>query len=285
MSVPDFLPVLTGCFAQPVAENPTVVMMEAAFLHHSLHYRYINMDVGPADLSDAVRGAKAQGYVGFNCSLPHKVAVIEHLDGLGESSRIIGAVNCAVKQKDGRWIGENTDGKGFLNSLLELTDPKGKHVVIFGAGGAARAIAVELALAGAGRLTLLNRNVAKGEALCAHLRQHTPAEVVFGGRGEGYAVPEDAAVVVNATSVGLYPDVDACVPLALDSMKPGMIVADVIPNPPRTKFLKEAEARGCQTLDGLGMLVNQGATNIMYWSGVEPDKAVMRKALEEVFGK
>ncbi len=176
--MPDFLPALTGCFAQPVAENPTVAMMDAAFRHHGLHCRYINMDVAPENLADAVQGAKAQGYIGFNCSLPHKVAVIEYLDGLAESARLIGAVNCAVK-RDGKWIGENTDGKGFLDSLTPVVDPAGQHVVIFGAGGAARAIAVELALAGAAQITVVNRDAVRGAALAAHLKACTASGIEF----------------------------------------------------------------------------------------------------------
>ncbi len=286
MSGLNFLPTLVGCFAQPVAENPTVVMMEAAFRHHGLHFRYINMEVSPADLAVAVQGAKAQGYIGFNCSLPHKVAVIQHIDGLGESAKLIGAVNCAVKQPDGRWLGENTDGKGFLASLRELLDPAGQHVVIMGAGGAARAIAVELALAGAAKITLVNRTVERGQELAAHLAEHTSADVEFIAGDAPYAVPKSAGVLVNATSIGLFPEVEALPRVDLESLGriPGLVVADVIPNPPQTRFLREAAARGCRTLDGLGMLVNQGATNIEYWAGISPDKAVMRKALEEVFG-
>ena len=281
----NFLPTLTGCFAKPVAENPTVVMMDAAFRHHGLHWIYVNMEVAPEDLADAVRGAKAQGYVGFNCSLPHKVEVIQHLDGLAESARLIGAVNCAVKRGD-QWIGENTDGKGFLNSLLEVTNPARLDIVILGAGGAARAIAVELALAGARKLTLVNRSAARGQELFEHLVEHTAPEIEieFVHWHGAYAIPEGTGVVVNATSIGLYPDVDTLPEIDLTTLKPDMIVADVIPNPPHTRFLKEAATAGCKTLDGLGMLVNQGATNIQYWSGISPDKAVMRAALEKVFG-
>ncbi len=133
----NFLSTLTGCFAQPVAENPTVAMVEAAYRHHGLDWRYISCEVAPEALGDAVRGARAMGWVGFNCSLPHKVAVIDHLDGLGGSAAIIGAVNCAVR-RDGKFIGENTDGKGFVQSLVETVDPTGKSVLLFGAGGAAR---------------------------------------------------------------------------------------------------------------------------------------------------
>ncbi len=147
---------LVGSFSQGAADNPTVAMVEAAFRHHGLDMRYINCEVPPELLGDAVRGAKAMGWLGFNCSMPHKVAVIQHLDGLGESAAIMGAVNCAVL-RGGKLIGENTDGKGFLESLTPVIDPAGKSVVMFGAGGAARAIGVELALAGAARITVVNR--------------------------------------------------------------------------------------------------------------------------------
>jgi shikimate dehydrogenase len=109
----SFLSVLTGSFSMPATENPTVAMIEAAYRHHGLDARYINCEVPPADLGDAVRGARAMGWAGFNCSIPHKVAVIEHLDGLAESARLIGAVNCAVR-RNGLYIGENTDGQGFV---------------------------------------------------------------------------------------------------------------------------------------------------------------------------
>src|SRR6202140_2123691 len=144
----NFLSHLTGSFALAAAGNATVVMIEAAYRHHNLDWRYLNCEVQPDKLGDAVRGARAMGWAGFNCSLPHKVAVIDHLDGLGESAAIMRAVNCAVR-RGGSYIGENTDGKGFLMSLDGIVDPRGKKVIVFGAGGAARALAVELALAGA----------------------------------------------------------------------------------------------------------------------------------------
>lgn len=278
----NFLPTLTGSLSQPAADNPTVAIMEAAYAHHGLHYRYINMDVPPELLADAVRGVKAQGYVGFNCSLPHKVAILDHLDGLAESARIIGAVNCAVK-RDGRWIGENTDGKGFLHSLTPVVDPAGRHVVILGAGGAARAIAVELALAGAARVTIANRSRERGQELADLVNGKTGAKAAFIPWEGHLTLPADADVVVNATSIGLAPDWQARVPVAADSFPAHAVVADVIPNPPRTLFLGEAEARGCRILDGLGMLVNQAATNFAFWTGVEPDKDVMRRVLEQVF--
>jgi shikimate dehydrogenase len=278
----SFLHELVGSMSQGAAGNPTVAMIEAAFRHHGLHWRYINMEVPPEELAAAVRGARAMGFRGFNCSLPHKVAVIPHLDGLAESAAVMGAVNCVVR-RDGRLIGENTDGKGFLRSLQAVCDPRGRSVVLLGAGGAARAIAVELALAGARKITVVNRSEGRGTELAALLREKLRLDAPFvPWRGE-YAVPPDAGVLINATSIGLY---DAEARLALDpaTLRPGLVVADVIFNPPRTRLLRDAEARGCTPLDGLGMIVNQGVVSIQYWTGIDPDPAVMRRAVEEALG-
>lgn len=280
----NFLPQIVGSFADPAAENPTVEMVEAAFRHHGLHWRYVNCEV-PADrLAAAVAGARAMGWAGFNCSLPHKVAVIEHLDGLGESARLIGAVNCVVRDADGRFIGENTDGKGFLRSLEEVTPAAGKRVAIFGAGGAARAIAVELALAGTEELIIVNRSRDRGEELARHITSHTGISARFEQWQGAYRLPQTVDVVINATSIGLFPDVDAKLPLELDCLLSTMVVADVIPNPPTTRLLAAAAARGCTALDGLGMLVNQGVSGIRYWTGVDVDARVMRARLEAIFG-
>ena len=278
----NFLPNIVGSFADPAAENPTVEMVEAAFRHHGLHWRYLNCEV-PADrLADAVAGARAMGWAGFNCSLPHKVAVIEHLDGLGESARLIGAVNCVVRDGDGRFIGQNTDGKGFLRSLEEITPAADKRALVFGAGGAARAIAVELALAGAAEIKVVNRTRGRGLELARHIVSHTATKARFEHWQGVYQLPDTVDVVINATSIGLFPDVDAELPLDLDSLRPGMMVADVIPNPPTTRLLRAAAARGCTMLDGLGMLVNQGVAGIRYWTGVDVDARVMRACLEAI---
>ena len=275
----NFLHELVGSMSQGAAGNPTVAMIEGAFRHHGLHWRYVNMEVPPAELAAAVRGARALGFRGFNCSMPHKVAVLAHLDGLGESASLIGAVNCVVRRGE-KFIGENTDGKGFLKSLQEICDPRGKSLVLFGAGGAARAVAVEVGLVGVKKITVVNRDETRGRELVDTLRHraHLDAEFVP-WRGE-YAVPRDTDIVINATSIGLY---DAHARLALDvaSLQPSMIVADVVFSPPQTRLLRDAAARGCRTIDGLGMLVNQGIVGVQYWTGLTPDAAIMRRTLEE----
>src|ERR1700752_2262169 len=168
----NFVSQLTGSFSQSAAGNPTVAMIEAAYRHHGLDWRYINCEVSPEKLGDAVRGARAMGWAGFNCSIPHKVAVIKHLDGGGSSAAPIGAVNCVVRRGD-RYIGENTDGQGFLTALRTVADPAAKAFVLFGAGGAARAIAVEVALAGAVSITIVNRDPKRGSELVALLNEKT----------------------------------------------------------------------------------------------------------------
>lgn len=278
----SFLSELVGSFSEGAAGNPTVAMIEAAFRHHRLDWRYINCEVPPDKLADAVKGARAMGWKGFNCSIPHKVAVIPHLDGLGESAAIMGAVNCAVN-RGGKFIGENTDGKGFLKSLTEVISPAGKSIVMFGAGGAARAIGVELALAGAKAIAVVNRDRARGEILTALLNGKTKTRAAFAPWTTTYAIPPATDIVVNATSIGLE-DGNAALDLDIASLRRGLVVADVIVNPPRTRLIRDAEAKGSTVIDGLGMLVNQGVISIKYWTGVDADPAVMRKTVAEIFG-
>lgn len=278
----NFKQELTAVFGQPVAENPTQAMVEPAYRHHGLDWRYLTIEVAPEDLEAAVRGARVMGFRGFNLTIPHKVAVMEYLDEIGESARLIGAVNCVVRREE-KLVGENTDGKGFLESLKERTDPKGKRVTMLGAGGAARAIGTELALAGAAAIRVVNRSEERGKALVERLQAKTGVAAEFVPWSERISPGEGCDVLINATSIGLYPDRNAP-PVDFNSVDPKSVVADVIPNPPRTLFLQRAEERGCETIDGLGMLVNQGRIGIKYWSDVDPETSVMRKALEEIFG-
>ena len=279
----NFKQELTAAFGQPISENPTQIMIEAAYRHHNLDWRYLTIEVGPNDLEAAVQGAKVMGFQGFNCTIPHKVNVIQYLDGLGESASLMGAVNCVVR-RDGQWIGENTDGKGFVSSLNEITDPKNKKVVIFGAGGAARAISVEVALAGANHITIVNRSAQRGEELTTLLQDKLPCYADFNCWDCTYSIPTETDIVINATSIGLFPDIDAQLDFDLNTLSSNMVVADVIPNPPATNLVRDARAKGCKVIDGLAMLVSQGVIGVKHWTGVDPDPTVMRAALEEVFG-
>ncbi|NIE81157.1 shikimate dehydrogenase [Asaia sp. As-1742] len=278
----SFRSILTGSFSTPCAKNPTVAMMEAGYAKAGIDARYINCDVKPENLAAAIAGAKAMEWAGFNCSIPHKIAVIDHLDNLAESAKIIGAVNC-VQIRDGKLTGNNTDGKGFLASLRKVTAPEGKTIVILGAGGAARAIAVELALAGAARITIANRSPDKAQAIARLLTENSDIEAhAMTWEGE-FVVPEGTDVLINATSIGLG-DAEAIPAVKVSSLGHASIVADVIPNPPMTKLLREAKAQGCQTLDGLGMLVNQGiiGAELVLDAKLSPD--IMEKTLATLFG-
>ncbi|MGO8694666.1 MAG: shikimate dehydrogenase [Rectinemataceae bacterium] len=281
---PNFKQELVAVFGKPVAENPTQPMVEAAFRRLGLDWRYLTIEVDPADLAEAVRGARAMGFAGFNCTIPHKVAVIPYLDGLGKSAELMGAVNCVVRRGK-ELIGENTDGKGFLKALESRLDPARKRVVMFGSGGAARAIGVEVGLAGASHLTLVNRDEKRGRELSSLLQSRVGLSVDFVPWKTTFRVPEGTDVVINATSIGLFPDIEARLDIDVESLRPGMVVADVIPNPPRTRLVRVAESRGCAMIDGLEMLVNQGVIGIKYWTGIDADPKLMREALLDIFGR
>lgn len=275
----NFLSQLTGCFSTPADGNPTVAIVEAAYAHHKLNFRYINTEVQSKDLGEAIAGARAMNWAGFHLSAPHKVEVIKYLDELGQSAELMGAVNCVVN-KNGKLIGENTDGKGFLQSLKQVVNPTGKTVTILGAGGAARAIAVEIALAGAKSVNIVNRYAQRGKELSELINNICDSR--YCPWDSNFAVSIETEILVNATTVGMHRNVDSLLDLNFDSLKSTVIVADVIINPPQTELLTRAAAIGCKTIDGLGMVVNQGVLAIKYWTGVDVDANVMRKKLLEV---
>jgi shikimate dehydrogenase len=273
---------LVGVFGYPVAENPSVVMQEAGFKALKLNWRYLTVEVYEDDLEDAMKGLRAFNMKGVNLTMPHKVAVLKYLDDVAPDAMIMGAVNTVVR-KGKQLIGENTDGKGFLTALTKdgNMDPSGRKVVIFGAGGAARAITVELALAGASHITVVNRTVKRGETLVSILNDNTPTDAVFVPWKGAYGIPLDTDIVVNATSIGFFPDISAKPDLDYETITDRMVVCDVIPNPPHTPFLKEAEKHGAKTLDGQGMVVYQGAIGFTLWTGLDAPVDEMKKALED----
>jgi shikimate dehydrogenase len=280
----NYLDNLVGVFGHPVAENPGVVIQEAAFADLGLaRWRFLTIDVDPGALGAAIQGLKAFKMRGANCTIPHKIEVLKFLDVIAPSARLIGAVNTIVND-GGRLTGENTDGKGFMIALQGASiEPGGKRVVVLGAGGAARAICVELALAGARKLTIVNvpRDAHLAESLVKTLREGTKVEVEYVPWAGRTRLPPDADVLVNATSIGLYPNVNDKPDLDYDSIGKNVYVQDVIPNPAFTPFLQEADRRGLRWQSGLNMLINQAALNIVMWTGKQPNKEVMRKALEE----
>lgn len=274
---------LVGAFGCPIDENPTGVMEEAAFKVKGLDFRYLTIKVNHGDLKAAMNGVRAMNMRGINLTIPHKVEVLKYLDELSEAAEIIGAVNMVINE-NGRLWGENTDGKGYLISLKnnDIT-PKGKNITVLGAGGAARAISVECALAGANKITIANIERKQGEDLVDLVRKRTGVDAEFIMWDHPIDIPPETEILSNATSVGLYPKVDERPDINYDSIHSGMIVTDVIFNDPYTLFLQEAEKRGTKIINGLGMLVNQGALNFTLWTGVDAPIDVMEATLKKEF--
>ncbi len=282
-SSPNYKAELVGVFGHPVSENPTVVMQEAAFHALNLNWRYLTIEVHPKDLAAAVQGLRAFNMKGINLTIPHKVEVLKYLDEVKPDAALMGAVNTVVRVED-RLIGENTDGKGFMHSLTQVSkvNPKGKNVLVLGAGGAARSITVELALAGARQITIVNRSLERGTLLMELLNSKTPTQAKFIQWQGAQSLPSNTDILVNATSIGLFPNVHEKPNIDYGSIHSGMVVCDVIPAPV-TAFLSEAQARGAKIVDGLGMLVYQGAIGFKLWTGLEAPVEAMHHALSRAF--
>lgn len=284
MKEQNYLDNLVGVFGHPAAENCGVVIQDAAFRDLGLkNWRFLTIDVDPGKLGDALLGLKAMKMRGINCTMPHKIEVLKHLDKIAPSAKLIGAVNTVIND-NGVLTGENTDGQGFMIALTDAgVSPQGKNIVVLGAGGASRAICVELALAGAKKLTIVNipQDMALGESLVRILKTNTPVAVDYVPWEGTYKIPAGTDILVNATSVGLYPGVNDKPNIDYDSIAKGTYVQDVVFNPAVTAFIKEAQKRGLSCQSGQAMLVNQAALNITMWTGLKPNKTVMLKALEQ----
>ncbi len=274
---------ITGVFGDPVDDNPTGVMEEAAYAACGLNYRYLTLKVTKEDFPDAMKAIRALHMKGVNLTMPHKINVLPYLDELSEAARIIGAVNTIVV-RDGRLFGENTDGKGFVQALKNAeVSLENKNIVILGAGGAARAISVECAFSGASSLTIVNRTLSRGEELAEVIRSSTSAAACAVSWEETYSVPKDTDILINATSIGLMPAPEERPDIDYDTILPDMVVSDVVFNPAETRFLEAAAAQGAKTVSGLGMLACQGALNFTLWTGEEAPLSVMEETLRKEF--
>jgi shikimate dehydrogenase len=275
---------LVGVFGDPVDGNPTGVTMEAAFAEKCLNYRYLTLKVLPEDLEEAMRSLRVLHMKGINLTMPHKIKVIPLLNELSEAAGIIGAVNTVVLREDGTLFGENTDGKGFVQALHNKgISLEGKRVVLLGAGGAAKAIAVECALAGAASIKVVNRTLERALELVDTLKKHTKTEASCEQWESCHKIPADTDILINGTSIGLHPDGDQKPDIDYDGIAPHMAAADVVFNPVDTLFLKEAQKQGATAVNGLGMLACQAALNFKLWTGVEPSLKVMEDTLQKEF--
>ena len=274
---------LVGVLGKPVNENPVGVVFEAAFRAFDMNWRYLNIEVEPEDLGDAIRGVRAFHMKGAHITMPHKVAAVRYMDKLARDAAIMGAINTIRTDGKRRLIGENTDGKGFLQGLMQdgNTDPAGKRIVILGAGGAARAIAVELSLAGAEHILIVNRTEEKGSALAALIDRKTSAACSFIHWKKVFVLPEGTDVLINATPIGFLDDSKPLIEYT--SIGKDTVVCDVVPNKKTTPFLEESKKAGARAIiDGFSMLVYLAGINFRMWTGKEPPLSVMREALQKV---
>jgi shikimate dehydrogenase len=274
---------LVGVFGDPVDDNPSVVIEQVAFDYMKLPMEYLTIQVKQGDLKAAIEGLRAMNFTGINITMPHKIDVLQYLDYVADDAKIMGAVN-TIYVKGGKLYGENTDGKGFMRNLQNGNVPtKGKNVVILGAGGVARAISVELANAGVKHITVVNVIKEEGERLVELLNSKTSVEATFVFWDHKYSVPEKTDILVNATPIG-FVNKEEKPNIEYESIHSQMAVCDVIPNSVNTLFLEEAKKIGCNTFNGMQMLVNQGAIAFELWTGLEAPLQVMLDALAKVYG-
>lgn len=271
---------ILACLGDPVDANPTGAVEEAAFAAAGLNWRFLMLRVPEGQLEAAVSGAKAMGFKGLGVTMPHKQAIIPYLDDLTPAAKIIGAVN-AVYVRDGKWIGDNVDGKGFVGALPQRgKELSGANVTVLGAGGAARAIAVECALAGAKKITIINRTASRGQELAQLIAEKTDAQSAFLPWTAGISIPADTDLLVNATCVGLTPNSEEKPDIDYDSITPGLLVCDVVFDPAEPLFLREAVKHGATTISGIGMLVAQAALAFTGWTGMDAPLDVMDAAMK-----
>jgi shikimate dehydrogenase len=264
---------------QPVAGNPTQFMMEKAFARHEIDWRYLSLEVSPEDLGDAVRGLRAMGFRGGNCADPHKQAIIPLLDRTTEVAQRTGVVNCFLREHR-ELVGENTEGRGLVEALRRRIDPAGKRIALIGAGRMARAIGVELALAKAAEIVVVDRTAQRGRELVELLGGPSGVAASLVLWDADYPVPADTDALVCAIPAPADRTKEP-LPLNLDQLGAQTIVADVTYNPPRTWLLDEAARRGMDTIHGLDVFLEQAMVNFRLWTGVDPDPTVMREAVEE----
>jgi shikimate dehydrogenase len=248
---------------------------------------YVAFDVAPEGLEDAVRGLQALGVAGVNCTIPHKEALLPLMDELSEEAAFIGAVNTIVF-RDGRRIGHNTDAPGFLAALRAAgAEPEHKQVLVLGAGGSARAVVVALAGVGA-QVTIANRTLARAEELAAELNAKIHADRVRAATLSETAleaVLAEADIVVNTTSVGMSPRVDAMPEVPLERLRADAFVYDLIYNPLETRLLREARQRGAGGANGAGMLARQGALALELWTGEAAPTELMEQVILDALAR
>ena len=269
-----------GILGYPVGYSLSPVMHNAAFKKNQMDYVYIPLPTAPSDLGVAVSALKAWNFCGANVTIPHKVAVMVHLDEIAEDARMIGAVN-TITIHEGRAIGSNTDGIGFIASLRKAgASPEGGRAVLLGAGGAARAVVWGLLKNGIENITILVRNVEKGLAFAERFASHGDIKVYTFGDWEAKEALRTCTLLVNTTPLGMAPDLNAMPEVDWADVAQNAVVYDLIYTPLMTRFLHEAQEHGHHTINGKDMLIEQGAESFFRWTGIEPHRPSMEEAFD-----
>lgn len=275
---------MTGMFGHPVAENPIDRMFDAVYAHHGLPWQFWKNDIATeADLALAVSALRPLGYRGMCITVPWKVAVMPLLDDVDDDARAIGAANYLTVEQ-GRLVGHNNDGKGVVKAISKVATLSGQRVVMLGAGGAGRAMAVEIARAGASHLTLVTRREEQGREVAACVRKAAGVPCAWQQWASPVRIPDGTTMLMNATHLGCAPELEP-VPVDWATLEPGCLAVDVITNPRLTPFLKAARDRGCPTVDGVEMLVQLAMQIFERWTGIAPDEAVFQTAVATALGE
>lgn len=268
----------------PVAENPIDRMFDAVYAHYGLPWQFWKSDVADErDLALAVAALAPLGYRGVGITVPYKVAVIPMLDEIDDDVRAIGAANYLTIEQ-GRLIGHNNDGKGVVAAIEKVAPLRGQRVVMLGAGGAGRAMAMEIAWAGAEHLTLVTRRESQGTEVARRVAEAAGIPCQWQQWGNPVRVPEGTTLLMNATHLGCAPELEP-VPVQWDSVDPACVAVDVITNPRITPFLATARHHGCRVVDGVEMLVQLAMQIFQRWTGVVPEEAVFQAAVAEALGE
>lgn len=275
---------LLGIFGYPIKHSLSPYMHNAVCHELSLPYFYVPFQVAPEKLGQAVDSIRTLGIQGINITIPHKESVMQYLDKISHEAKLIGAVN-TIKNENGKLIGYNTDGRGFVASIKEDFDvmPKGKSFIILGAGGAARAIAIQLAIEGCSKIIIANRSLSKAKNIAENINANVPSCIAEAVELNSSILVSGADMLINTTSIGMKKEDQSIVDPELLSAIP--MVSDIIYNPPDTPLLKEARKRNAQAANGINMLVFQGAIAFEIWTGVTPPIKTMRSALDNELKK
>lgn len=286
MSTPALPPQkqLTTMIGHPVAENPIDQMFDAVFAHYGLHWQFWKSDVATeAQVGAAIGGIRALGFAGACITVPWKVASIPFLDEVDADVKAIGAANY-MTIREGRLIGHNNDGKGVVKAIRKITEIKGKRVVMLGAGGAGRAMAVELAWAGASHLTLITRREAQGVEVAQTVTRASGVPCDWQPWVGEVQVPAGTQILMNATHLGCAPEMEP-VPVNWETISPETAVVDVITNPRITPFLKAAQEKGCPIVDGVEMLVQLAMQIFEEWTDIKPEEKIFQQAVAKALGE